>query len=72
MTHKDFVLIAGVLALARASIDQERSTAPDEVLDAVATLMAQALAGTNPRFDRARFIAAANGTPTTKRDAVRS
>lgn len=66
MTHKDFVLIAGALA------DVKRLMTPDaDTLAEVIGCMADALGRTNPRFDRSRFIAAANGTPTTGRDRPR-
>lgn len=66
MTHKDFVLIAGALATARSFNGHANG------VDNATECLANALATTNPRFDRARFMAAANGTPSTKRDAVRS
>lgn len=59
MSHKDFVIIADALA---------KSNAPAEVIKATA----DTLAASNPRFDAKRFIAAAHGTPTSKRDAVKA
>lgn len=52
MTKKDFELIARVLF--------ESDLVEDE-LDALARRFADALAQTNPLFNRARFIAAATG-----------
>ena len=57
MTHKDYKLIAGALAEARVDRD-------------TVEIVADALRGTNPRFDRDRFIAAASGTPSHGRDRV--
>jgi ribosomal protein L18 len=50
MTAKDFAAIAAVLAAYRMD--------PSVGTDALAENMADALARTNPRFDRARFLAA--------------
>ena len=59
MTRKDYVLIAAALKRAREyGIDHERSTAPDETLDAACFALEHALAQDNPRFDRARFLKA--------------
>lgn len=55
MTHKDFVLIAGALA---------RSSAPATVI----AEMSATLANTNPAYDAGRFIAAAQGNPSNRRD----
>ena len=57
MTHKDFKLIAAALAEAEADGTTIR-------------ILADALRGTNPRFDRGRFIAAASGSPSHGRDRV--
>ena len=51
MTRRDFELIAAAV----------RKASENGLTDHVATALARALAGTNPRFDRARFIAACNG-----------
>jgi hypothetical protein len=50
MTRKDFELIAEVIATSWAG--------SGELKNALAVNMADALQATNPRFDRARFIAA--------------
>lgn len=39
---------------------------------AIARDFADALAGTNPRFDRSRFMAAAQGEPATPGDKPRA
>ena len=50
MTRKDFEMIAEVIATSWHG--------SGELKNAIACKMADALARTNPRFDRARFIAA--------------
>jgi hypothetical protein len=50
MTRKDFELIAEVIATSWSG--------SGELKNALAVNMADALQSTNPRFDRARFIAA--------------
>lgn len=75
MTHKDFVLIAAALAASRCFADDrpaEYGVGARTQMDVVINKIASALASTNPRFDYSRFIAAAEGTPSTKRDVVRS
>ncbi len=57
--HRHFKVIAGIIAGAPA---KDRSQ--------LAQWFANELAATNPRFDRARFIAAANGQPSNGRDRV--
>jgi hypothetical protein len=69
MSHKDFVLIAAALASARNALNNTSDTYC--ALDAVVEELADALARTNPRFDRARFLAAARGEPLTGRDKVK-
>jgi hypothetical protein len=69
MTHKDFVLIAGALASARANA---RTVELENGVDRATHALADTLAGTNPRFNRSRFLAAAQGNPLTGRDVVRS
>lgn len=63
MTRKDFILIAAALLKAREAIkDKEPPEAYLDLLDGVGyatDYLADALAATNERFDRARFIAAA-------------
>ena len=68
MTRKDFELIAQVIDYRRAAISvlgkdtvkgRAESDAALRELDFVAWGMAGKLAETNPRFDRARFLAAA-------------
>lgn len=51
MTKKDFKLIAAVVA----------GMPPDADMVSVAYAFANALASTNPRFDRERFLKAATG-----------
>jgi len=56
MSRKDFQLIAEVIRLLPSF---ECSQAGDVVrYSAIVTRFAEALAGTNPRFDRDRFVAA--------------
>lgn len=57
MTRKDYELIAGVID----GLGLDRATT-----DLVADTMAAALATTNPRFDRGRFIARATRTHLTE------
>lgn len=72
MTHKDFVLIAAALATAKnepsCTTDRNYNKGWSDGVDAAISAMAIALATTNPRFDRARFLAAANGEPVNGRD----
>lgn len=56
MTSRDFRLIAGILASTGASPEQIEA-------------FAQELAKTNPMFDYDRFVAAAQGSPMSGRDA---
>lgn len=62
MQHRHFVLIADTIARTELTI---------EARDMVAREFADALRGTNPRFDRERFLAAATGAPQTRRDICR-
>lgn len=56
MTRKDYILIAAALRDAR----QANSTAAHEIaISDAAFILARSLANDNPRFDRARFLAAA-------------
>lgn len=72
MTRKDYVLIAAALRQARVNVanaypvactDEERTRDAQRaaVVRAVALELADALTTDNPRFNRARFIAAAGG-----------
>jgi hypothetical protein len=63
-THKDYVLIADTIA----RLDDVTS---DGLRETIAARFANVLRGTNPAFDYARFIAAAIGKPTTRRDVQR-
>lgn len=63
MTRKDFELIAKAMRAARndyADNSLTHSTARRGIDNAIAEL-SYALADTNPRFDRARFVAACKG-----------
>lgn len=64
LQHRHFVLIAELLSEARLMV----GACPNTVA-ATVTLFANALADTNPRFDRTRFIQCATGTPCNGRDA---
>ena len=52
MTRKDFELIAGVIK------GQRKPHNDTETIEELAREMADALAGTNDRFDRAKFLKA--------------
>lgn len=54
MTRKDFEAIAGVIA----GMKRDSTRRDGAVLEATAKRMADMLYGTNPRFDRDRFMAA--------------
>lgn len=58
MTRKDFQMIAGVLADVGSVFVNTGSDEADEVLAVIVDAFADALAGTNPAFDRARFLSA--------------
>ncbi|MDR5726252.1 MAG: hypothetical protein RB191_02165 [Terriglobia bacterium] len=61
MTKKDFILIAATLANRRSfAINEEVASKEARVfeLELVARDFADALQQSNPRFDRARFLAA--------------
>jgi hypothetical protein len=51
MTRKDYVMIAQV-------ISESQGLTRSDIIDTVAERLADALAIDNPRFDRARFLAA--------------
>ena len=59
MTRKDFVLIAATIRAMPTHAPTLRAQQAS-----CATAFADALALTNPRFDRARFLAACSPTPT--------
>jgi hypothetical protein len=66
MTRKDFELIAGAVANAGSQFRRSQRTVAD-----VTESLADALATTNPNFDRDRFLAACAGeTPPRKRRAA--
>lgn len=56
MTRKDYVAIAGAIALAKTTNPQSKGH-QIAVAD-VAVLIAGVMANDNPRFDRARFLKA--------------
>ena len=62
MTRKDYILIAAALRNAHDAIRQkEPAECHDDMLDGIgyaADYLVDALANDNPRFDRARFLAA--------------
>jgi hypothetical protein len=77
-THKDYVLIADTIARLDLHLPScDRSACNGEAVghsfrrESIANEFADALRGTNPAFDYARFIAAATGKPTTRRDVQR-
>lgn len=53
MTKKDFELIVAVFAAEPVQLLEDR-----EIIENLAESLADALATTNPKFDRARFLAA--------------
>lgn len=55
MTRRDFELIADGIKRSRGRRDTSDQAG---IIDTVAYELAASLAGTNPRFDRARFLAA--------------
>lgn len=63
MTKKDFELIARTLKSTRDSYAPHWDANLFRACDDHARAMAVALAQTNPRFDRARFLLAAGVTP---------
>lgn len=63
MTRRDFAAVAGVIAARRWGGMYSGDA------DALASDMADALARTNPRFDRARFLAACRETPDVSKAA---
>ena len=58
MTKKDFELIAGILDRQLIVAPSQMAQACREQRDTYARAFADALARENPRFDRARFLAA--------------
>jgi hypothetical protein len=56
MTKKDFELIAAALAEARYLVDSEPPISAETARYRIAGEIADALATTNPRFDRDRFL----------------
>ena len=58
MTRKDFELIAEALRLAH---DYRPAGSPEATLALVGDIFADKLAGTNPNFDRERFLKACKG-----------
>lgn len=61
--HRHFVKIADIL-------NGLRGMSP-EMHESVIAHFADELRGTNPRYNRERFLDAARGTPRTRRDRVR-
>ena len=67
MTRKDLVLIAETIQLERqrscqyVKANNPRTCVELDHLDQIAESFADALATTNPRFNRSRFINACNG-----------
>lgn len=62
MTRRDYELIAGVFATTEAVCARSAWDAVWRDRTRVANAMADALAADNPRFDRARFLAACGAT----------
>ena len=65
--HRHYKAIAAMLHEAIYTPNAEHKT-----LHQVRDQLADMFASDNPRFDRARFLAAANGKPSNGRDKVRS
>ena len=74
MTSRDFRLIASALAETSKhnAVDLTFAEGWHAAVSAAGIHLADALALTNPRFDRDRFLAAATGEPTTPGDRPRS
>lgn len=64
--HRHYKAIARVLADIRSCGGGEHTWTTDQFIDYVA----DGLRGTNPVYDRARFVAAATGKPSNGRDRV--
>jgi len=59
MTRKDYELIAKVFSKAQTSIDAgEIHYTAETLIQMLVLIMGEALATTNPAFDRARFLSA--------------
>ncbi|MGP1614994.1 MAG: hypothetical protein ACTS5Y_08085 [Pollutimonas bauzanensis] len=56
MTRRDFQLIAATVAGVRTGYARARNTDLFYALDDTSRALADSLAGTNPRFDRRRFL----------------
>lgn len=67
MTRRDFQLIAGTLNRVRAAYRPNWNPNLFRAMDDTTKALADALAGTNPKFDRARFLSA-SGVVTNKGD----
>lgn len=58
MTRKDYVLIADAIAVVQGEVNRQQYADADMVLARITEELSYELRATNPRFDRARFIAA--------------
>ena len=59
MTRRDFQLISATLRRARIGLEGwPLPVSPSDAADRHAFALADVLAGTNPKFDRARFLSA--------------
>ena len=63
--HRHYKAIAAIIA------DAKRVGFGDGQRDHIAEWFADALRGTNPNYNRERFLAAAKGEPSNGRDRVR-
>lgn len=63
MTRKDYVLIAETLRELREELENNLDNGGNDLIniEGVATRFSQVLAGTNPNFDRDRFLSACLG-----------
>lgn len=57
--HRHYKLLADIIA-----------KLPEDSKATLANIFADSLKGTNPRYNRERFVAAAMGTPSNGRDKV--
>lgn len=71
LSHQDYVFIADTIANAYLDPYFDSQKKIDAVRETIAEDFADALRGTNPAFDRDRFIAAATGQPLSRRDVQR-
>ena len=70
--HRHYKAIAALFAGMEHLNTRIEGDEGDMMLSSTVDQFADMFASDNPRFDRARFLAAANGKPSNGRDKVRS